>query len=119
MSEQMTLREVLRVVATAVPADAFVKFDTGRYFFSPHAYRGDHEQLAISGRKDVPMTAEEALVRLGSIIGEEIGESQIVMDFNTPVWHSSYGEVDSLAIVGYKISKKGNLVFKTKYVDWL
>ena len=112
----MTFGEVIKAVGS-VPAETPVRFDTGKYFHSPHAYRGDHEVIAISGRKKVVTTAEEALVRLGAIIGVPIGESEVVMTPETLVWHSSYGEMDSLAVVGYKMSKKGELVFKTEFLD--
>jgi hypothetical protein len=116
MAEQMTMSEVIRAIAS-MPADAKVKFDTGRNFHFPHSYRGDHEELAISG-SDRPVTAEEALVRLGAIQGKEIGESMCIMTPETRVWHSEYGEVESLAIVGFKVTKKGNLKFLTEYQEW-
>lgn len=117
MANQLNMGEVIRAVAS-VPAEAKVKFDTGRYFGYPHSYRGYHDELAISGNEENKVTADDALVRLGAILGEEIGESQYEMTAKTPVWHSNYGEVESLAIVGYRISKKGNLIFQTEYRDW-
>lgn len=117
MAQQMTFGEVIRAVGS-VPAETPVRFDTGKYFRSVGAYRGDHEQIAISGRRKEVMTADEVLVRLGAIIGVEIGESQCVMSESTPVWHSEYGECESLAVVGFRMSKKGELVFQTEYQEW-
>lgn len=118
MKKQWNLGDVIRAVGS-VPAHYPVVFKDGKAFGSIGAYRGDHDDLAISAKKDVVVTADEVLVRLACVLNEEVGESQSLMTAETRVWRSQYGEMEQKAIVGAEV-KSGVLILKTKKreMDW-
>lgn len=113
MKKQWNLGDVIRAVGS-VPAHYPVVFKDGKAFGSIGAYRGDHDDLAVTARADGAVTtADMALVRLACVLNEEVGESQSLMTAETRVWRSQYGEMEQKAIVGAKV-KSGVLILKTK-----
>jgi hypothetical protein len=116
MKKQWNLGELIRAVGS-VPADYPVVFKDGKAFASIGAYRGSNDDLAISAKKDVTVTADEVLVRLARVLNEEVGENEILMTGETLLWRSQYGEMEQKAIVGAKV-KSGVLIIKTKKREW-
>jgi hypothetical protein len=119
MKKQWNLGDLIRAVGS-VPAHYPVVFKDGKAFGSIGAYRGDHEQLAISALK-TPATADEVLVRLARVLNAEVGESECLMTADTVLWRSQYGEMEQKAIVGVDVKHvngKTAVVLKTKKREW-
>lgn len=87
---------------------------------SPDSYRGYYSDLALSPSKE-PITAKElhgllSLILNTNLTGYKGGE--YMMDRNTPLWISNYGQADGLAVVSVDVDYENNFInLITKKVD--
>lgn len=85
------------------------------------SYRGFYKQLALTpGNATVGMLREECKYALEGGIFEGYKGGSFVMDADTPIWFSEWGECSNLAITGIHFVEGGKIEFTTYNVrDYL
>lgn len=115
----LTLGELHKALHEANP-DALVLLDAGDT--SPdeaHSYRGYYSDLAFR-RVSPPIKAARLLIEVVNSIGETFEGykgGDFKMDEDTPLWVSSYGTSDGIAMVAITTLPDGNLSITTKQID--
>lgn len=103
----------------AVPEELPIKYDTGEFPGPPDSYRGYYSDLALA----IEPTENEEAPTVKHLLGwmqEALGKTyqgykggDFVMDAQTPLWASNYGECNGTMITGISVDS-GWAIIKTE-----